>query len=76
MPAKRLKLKNKGLLKEGYDADITIFDYNSIIDKATFQDPQVRPDGIEYVIINGKTAVKNGKTINNTMGKFYKRGQA
>ena len=75
MPGKRLKLKNKGLLKEGYDADITIFDYNTIIDKATFQDPQVRPDGIECVIINGEIAVENGKTINNTLGKFYKRGE-
>jgi len=76
MPAKRLKLKSKGLIKEGYDADITIFDYDTIIDKATFQDPQVRPDGVEYVIINGKIAVRNQKTENNTLGKFLKRGQA
>lgn len=76
MPAKRLKFKNKGLIKEGYDADITIFDYNTIIDKATFQDPQVRPEGIEYVIVNGKIAVEEGKTINNSSGKFIRRGEA
>jgi N-acyl-D-amino-acid deacylase len=76
MPAKRLKLKRKGLIKEGYDADITIFNYDAIIDKATFQDPQVRPDGIDYVILGGKTAVAEGKTINNTLGTFYRRGEA
>ncbi len=73
MPAKRLKLKKKGLIKEGFDADITIFDYDTIIDKATFQDPQVRPEGIKYVIIGGKIAVAEGRTINNTSGRFYKR---
>lgn len=73
MPAKRLKLKNKGLLKEGYDADITIFDYTTIIDKATFKEPQLKPDGIEYVILGGKIAVEKGNTIFHTFGKLYKR---
>lgn len=76
MPAKRLKLKRKGLIKEGYDADITIFNYDTVIDRATFQDPQVRPEGIEYVILGGKTAVTDDKTINNTLGTFYRRGEA
>ncbi|MDF2675945.1 MAG: Amidohydrolase 3 [Bacillota bacterium] len=76
MPAKRLNLKSKGLLKEGYDADIVIFNYDTIIDKATFEDPQLKPEGIEYVIINGKVAVKNGVCVNNTLGTFIKRGKA
>ena len=76
MPAKRLQLKRKGLLKEGYDADITIFDYDKIIDKATFQDPQLKPEGIKYVILNGKVAIENGNIVNNTYGNFYKKGEA
>lgn len=76
MPAKRLKLNRKGLIKEGYDADITIFNYDTVIDKATFQDPQIRPEGIDYVILGGKTAVADGRTINNTLGMFYRRGEA
>lgn len=73
MPAKRLNLKHKGLIKTDYDADITIFNNSTIIDKATFQDPQLKPEGVEYVIIDGKIAVKNGMTINNKVGKFIKR---
>ena len=76
MPAKRLNLKRKGMLAEGLDADIVMFDYNTIIDKATFENPQLRPEGIENVIINGKGAVKGGITLNHTLGKFYKRGEA
>lgn len=76
MPAKRLKLKRKGIIKEGYDADITIFNFDTIIDKATFQDPQLRPEGIDYVILNGKIAVEGRKTISNTLGAFYRRGEA
>jgi N-acyl-D-aspartate/D-glutamate deacylase len=76
IPALRLRLNKKGLLKEGYDADITIFDYDTIIDKATFQEPQLRPEGIDYVILGGKLAIEKGKTANNTLGKFYKRGEA
>ncbi|HPW99469.1 MAG TPA: amidohydrolase family protein [Sedimentibacter sp.] len=76
MPAKRLKLNKKGILKAGYDADITIFNYDTIIDKATFQEPQLRPEGIDYVIVDGKVAIEKGITVNNTLGKFYKRGGA
>ncbi|MEL7648180.1 MAG: amidohydrolase family protein [Sedimentibacter sp.] len=76
MPAKRLMLRQKGLIKEGYDADITIFDYNTIIDKATFQDPQVRPEGVDFVIVNGKVAIADNITVNNTHGRFLKRGEA
>lgn len=75
-PAKRLGLKNKGILKPRYDADITIFNCDTIIDRATFQEPQLRPEGIDYVIINGIMAVAEGKTINNTCGRFFKRGEA
>jgi N-acyl-D-amino-acid deacylase len=73
MPAKRLRLKSKGVLAEGYDADIVIFNYETILDKATFQEPQLKPEGIEYVIIDGKIAIENGKNINNKIGKFVKR---
>lgn len=76
MPAKRLMLRQKGLIKEGYDADITIFDYNTIIDKATFQDPQVRPEGIDFVIVNGKVAIADNITVNNNHGRFFKRWEA
>lgn len=76
MPAKRLKLKGKGLVKQGYDADITIFNFDTIIDNATFQEPQLRPEGIEYVIIGGEVAVKECITVNHNLGKFYKRGEA
>lgn len=76
MPAKRLNLTRKGVIKEGFDADITVFNYETIIDKATFQEPQLRPDGIDYVIVGGKLAVKNGVTVSNNLGKFYKRGEA
>jgi N-acyl-D-amino-acid deacylase len=76
MPAKRLKLKGKGMIKPGYDADITIFNYDTIINNATFQEPQLKPDGIDYVIIGGKVAVKEGKAVDHSLGRFYKRGEA
>jgi len=69
MPAKRMGLSEKGSLKIGSDADITIFDLNKIKDGATYQEPLKQPDGIEYVIINGKIALSGGKIINDRLGK-------
>ena len=51
MPAERVKLKYKGEIKEGNDADIVIFDENNIADGATFENPTEAPKGIDYVIV-------------------------
>ena len=58
-PAYVYGLKNKGLIKEGYDADICIFDYEKIIDRADYMDCHKRAEGLNYVIVNGKIAAEN-----------------
>ncbi len=73
MPAERLGLKTKGRIQEGMDADIVVFDLDSIIDKATFENPDSKPEGIEYVIINGEIAIIHKKVINNRLGKAIRR---
>lgn len=70
MPAQRLEtvapvLRNKGRLQVGADADITIFDPNTIIDKATFEEGLKFSEGISHVLVNGVFVVKGGKTIGN-----------
>ncbi len=60
LPASNVGLKQRGLLQEGYFADITIFDPNTVIDRATFEEPNQYPVGINYVIVNGQVEVDNG----------------
>ncbi|PHN00993.1 N-acyl-D-amino-acid deacylase family protein [Flavilitoribacter nigricans] len=60
LPAQRIGLPERGMIREGNYADITIFDPATVKDEATFEDPHQYPTGIEYVIINGKLAVDNG----------------
>ena len=71
-PALTFKIDNRGLLKEDYFADIVIFDENKIIDKGTFIDPTQFPDGIDYVLVNGKVAVNEGKSTNKLNGKVIR----
>ena len=59
MPATVYGFKNKGLLWEGFDADICIFDPDTIIDRADFVDPSQRAEGLDYVIVGGKIAAVN-----------------
>ncbi|MDH5433671.1 MAG: D-aminoacylase [Gammaproteobacteria bacterium] len=56
LPAARMGLTNRGLIKQGYYADLVIFNPATVIDKATFADPHQHAVGIEYVIVNGKIA--------------------
>lgn len=83
LPAKRLEsiapmMRFKGRIQVGADADITIFNPNTVIDKASFDNGLAFSEGIEYVIVNGVIALKNGKTVSNTFagqpvfGKFKK----
>ena len=59
--------------KEGYWADIAIFNKDEIKDKATFENPHQYPEGIYYVIVNGNIAVDHGKITGLKSGKILKR---
>lgn len=61
LPAANLGLKQRGLLREGYFADITIFDPKTVIDRATFEEPNQYPVGINFVIVNGQIEVDGGR---------------
>ena len=83
LPAKRLEniapmMRFKGRMQVGADADITIFNPNTVIDKATFEKGLEFSAGIEYVMVNGAFVLKNGKTVIGVLpgqpvyGKFKK----
>jgi N-acyl-D-aspartate/D-glutamate deacylase len=63
MPAQRLGIQTKGRLREGADADITVFDPERVIDRATFDNPAQYSDGIPYVIVGGTFVVKENKLV-------------
>jgi N-acyl-D-aspartate/D-glutamate deacylase len=58
-------MKNKGRIRVGADADLTIFDPQSIKDKSTFQDPGQYSEGIRFVMVNGVLIVKEGQLQSN-----------
>jgi N-acyl-D-aspartate/D-glutamate deacylase len=64
MPAQRINQPNKGRIKAGADADITVFDPAHVIDRATFDKPAQYSDGIPFVMVNGVFVVKNGEIQN------------
>ena len=61
LPAGNLGLTRRGLIREGYFADITIFDPKTVIDRATFEEPNQYPVGINFVIVNGQIEVDNAQ---------------
>jgi dihydroorotase len=68
MPAQRLErrapmFKDKGRIRVGADADITVFDPASVIDKATYDEPLQYSEGIQFVLVNGVPVVKDGQLV-------------
>ena len=68
MPAERLQkrapmFQSKGRVKVGADADVTVFDPNTIIDKATFEEPIQFSVGVSYVFVNGAVVIQQGRTV-------------
>jgi len=72
-PAQRLRLRDRGLLREGNWADITIFNPLTVHDKTTFMEPHQFPEGIIHVIVNGEIVVENEKQKRRYPGKIIKR---
>ncbi len=69
LPAQRMKLQDRGLLRAGYFADITLFDPATVRDVATFEDPHRTSVGIEYVFVNGVLSLEKGKLTGKLSGR-------
>ena len=68
-PAMRMRIRSRGLVKEGMWADVVIFDLDKIDDRATYQEPLLSPVGIDWVLVNGQIVVENGKHTGARPGK-------
>jgi len=73
LTASILQLKDRGLLQEGYFADITVFDPETITDRATFEDPSLLAEGVKYVFVNGKLAFADGEATSVRAGRMILR---
>jgi len=72
LPATNLKLNDRGFLREGYYADIVIFDPESIEDHATFENPHQYATGVEHVFVNGVQVLNHGEHTGEYPGRFVK----
>lgn len=75
LPAQREHLSNRGLLKEGFFADVTIFDPATIIDKATYAQPTQLSQGVKYVFVNGQLEFENGSMTTAMGGRALRRNK-
>ncbi len=71
-PASLFKLKKRGLLKEGYWADITVFDHETVMDTATYEKPKAYATGIPYVITGGRLVVDGGAVVREKGGRVLR----
>jgi len=81
MPAQRLEprvpaMRQKGRLRVGADADITIFDPATVLDRSTYREPSLAPVGIQHVIVNGVSVVANGHAVEGVAPGKAVRGEA
>jgi N-acyl-D-amino-acid deacylase len=75
LPAQRLGLQDRGLIKEGMYADIVVFKPDIVQEKATFTDPHQYPEGIEYVIVNGTVIIEKGKHTGALPGRVLRKSK-
>ena len=75
-PARRMGMKDRGLVKEGLTADLVVFDPSTVIDNSTWENPHQYPDGIPYVLVEGVPVVDEGKHTGARPGKVLRRGRS
>ena len=73
LPAQRFKLKDRGLISTGLKADVVVFDPKTILDRATFQEPQLISTGVQRVFVNGVEVWSDGKVSGNRPGRALRR---
>lgn len=74
LPAQRIGWDRKGNFTPGSDGDVVIFDPETIRDRATFEQPDLVPAGIDYVLLGGEIACDHGKIVNQRLGRALRRG--
>ena len=72
-PAARLRLPDRGLVREGYRADLVLFDPATVAPGATFEEPRTLPTGIPYVFVDGKPVIEDGRRTDVLAGRAVRR---
>ncbi len=75
MPADKLGIKDRGRISDGQFADVVIFDFDKILDKATFTEPHQYPEGIPYVIVNGEIVISNYEHTGKMPGRVIRSNE-
>ena len=75
LPAQTFMIAKRGIIKRGAFADLVVFDHKNIIDRATFEDPFLKPEGIYYVLVNGVLALWEGQITGNCAGRILRHGK-
>ena len=60
-PATRMRLADRGAIREGLWADVVVFDYQALADRATYEQPTLSPAGIDYVVVNGEVVIDHDR---------------
>ena len=67
------RIPERGLIREGYFADVIVFDEKTVSDQATYEQPELLAVGMKYVIVNGKVAVENDKFTGVLAGRALRK---
>ena len=74
MPAARYGMQQKGLVREGMDADIVVFDPEKVKDNATYENPTELAAGMDYVFVNGVMTLEGGSFTGDAAGEVMRKG--
>jgi N-acyl-D-aspartate/D-glutamate deacylase len=75
LTAETFRISERGLIREGYFADVIVFDPQTIRDRATYEQPELLAEGTRYVIVNGKIALEQGKLTGELAGRALRKSR-
>jgi N-acyl-D-aspartate/D-glutamate deacylase len=76
LPAEIIGLANRGYLKEGYKADIVVFDLENFRDRSTPMHPELMAEGVLYLLVNGVLAIEKGNLTGALAGEVIERNES